>query len=55
MKEATFKRPFIALAVAAVLAAGCSDLTLPGVRDARAVPVQPSTAAAAASSRDPRW
>ena len=53
MKEATFKRPFIALAVAAVLAAGCSDLTLPGVRDARAVTVQPSITAAAARSALP--
>jgi serine protease Do len=50
MKAANFKRPLIALAVASVLATGCSDLTLPGVRDARAVTLQPSTAAAVKSA-----
>ncbi|HEX6318096.1 MAG TPA: DegQ family serine endoprotease [Burkholderiales bacterium] len=47
---ATFKRPLIALAVASVLAAGCSEVTLPGVRNANAVAVQPFAAQAAASA-----
>lgn len=32
-----FKRPLMALAVASALLAGCSDTTIPGVRDANAV------------------
>jgi serine protease Do len=40
-----FNRPVIALAVASMLAAGCGELTVPGVRDASAVTAQPSIAA----------
>ena len=47
MHPILFKRPLIALAVASVLAAGCSDVKLPGVADAGAAT---ATQAAAAPS-----
>src|SRR5690606_36737819 len=47
-RQHAFRRSVIALAAASVLAAGCSDLSLPGVRDANAV-----TAPAAAQATPP--
>jgi serine protease Do len=48
-----FKRPLVALAVASVMAAGCSDLKVPGVSDANAVTATPATAQAAAERQLP--
>ena len=45
--KATFKRPLVALAVASALAAGCTEVRLPGVADANAVTVQQSAAPSA--------
>jgi serine protease Do len=47
MQATRFKPSLIALAVAAALAAGCSDVKMPGVKDAGAAPA-PATAAAPA-------
>jgi serine protease Do len=44
---AIFRRPIIALAVASVLAAGCSEVTLPGVSNANAVTAQQPAAQSA--------
>ncbi len=49
MQVPRFKPSIVALAVAAALAAGCSDLKMPGVQDAHAA--APATAAAAAPAR----
>ena len=45
MRTANFKRPIVALAVASVLAAGCSEVALPGVGNANAVTAQQPAAA----------
>ncbi len=52
MRTAKLKRPIIALAVASVLAAGCSDISLPGVRDAHAITAEQSVAQSAARLPD---
>ena len=55
MKTASprFKRPLLALAVASVLAAGCSDAALPGVSDANAVPASPQVSTQSAMRQLP--
>jgi serine protease Do len=45
--KATFRRPLIALAVASALAAGCTDVKVPGVADASAAAAQQQAAQSA--------
>ena len=44
---ASFKRPLLALAVAAAFAAGCTDVKVPGIADANAVTAQQPAAQSA--------
>jgi serine protease Do len=46
MQATRFKPSLIALAIAAALAAGCSDVKMPGVKDAGAAPAPAATTAA---------
>jgi serine protease Do len=50
MQAIRFKPSIIALAVAAALAAGCSDIKVPGVKDAGAAPAVASAATTAATT-----
>jgi serine protease Do len=52
MPVARFKPSVIALAIAAALAAGCSDVKMPGVKDANATPAPATTAAPASQLPD---